>query len=155
MAVKEEISRPGQLLGYRSMHQKLREHHQLAVSRGLVFLVVFGFLQGPNHTYSGDGHDKLMDFMNNKFPLAVYGLQDVFSGYILYLKLWPSNSDPKLIARWYLEYLYESRVISQYLRLDKGSETGITATIHACLRQSHEDIDASNTVHHGPSTNNK
>ena len=21
------------------------------------FLVVFGFLQGPNHTYSGDGHD--------------------------------------------------------------------------------------------------
>lgn len=73
------------------------------------FLVVFGFLQGPNHTYSGDGHDKPMDFMNNKFPLAVYGLQDVFSGYILYLKLWPSNSDPKLIARWYLEYLYESR----------------------------------------------
>ena len=77
-----------------------------------VFLVVCGFLQqsqGPNHTYSGDGHDKLMDFMNNRFPLAVYGLQDVFSGYILYLKLWPSNSDPKLIARWYLEYLYESR----------------------------------------------
>ena len=73
------------------------------------FLVVFGFLQGPNNTYSGDGHDKLMDFMNNTFPLAVYGLQDVFSGYILYLKLWPSNSDPKLIARWYLEYLYESR----------------------------------------------
>ena len=73
------------------------------------FLVVFGFLQGPNHTYSADGHDKLMDFMNNTFPLAVYGLQDVFSGYILYLKVWPSNSDPKLIARWYLEYLYESR----------------------------------------------
>ena len=46
---------------------------------------------------------------NNTFPLAVYGLQDVFSGYVLYLKLWPSNSDPKLIARWYVEYLYESR----------------------------------------------
>ena len=73
------------------------------------FLVVFGFLQGPNRTYSADGHDKLMDFMNNTFPLAVYGLQDVFSGYILYLKVWPSNSDPKLIARWYLEYLYKSR----------------------------------------------
>ena len=34
MAVKEEISGPGQLLGYRSMHKKLREHHQLAVPRG-------------------------------------------------------------------------------------------------------------------------
>ena len=36
MAVKEEIGGPGQLLGYRSMHRKLREHHQLAVPRGLV-----------------------------------------------------------------------------------------------------------------------
>lgn len=29
------------------------------------------------------------------------------------------------------------------------------ATIHAYLRQAHEDVDASNTVHYGPSTNNK
>ena len=54
-----------------------------------------------------------------------------------------------------IDLLLPSTVISQYLRLDKGSETGIMATIHACLRQSHEDIDASNTVHHGPSTNKK
>ena len=27
-AVKEETSGPGQLLGYRSMHKKLQEHHQ-------------------------------------------------------------------------------------------------------------------------------
>lgn len=66
-------------------------------------------LQGPNHTHSGDGHDKLMDFMRDTFPLAVYGLQDVFSGFILFLKLWTSNSDPKLIGRWYLEHLYNTR----------------------------------------------
>ena len=65
--------------------------------------------QGPNHTHSGDGHDKLMGFMNYTFPLAVYGLQDAYSGYILYLKLWTSNSDPKIIGRWYLEHLYESK----------------------------------------------
>ena len=29
------------------------------------------------------------------------------------------------------------------------------ATIHAYLRQTHEDVDAANTVHYGPSTNNK
>ena len=29
------------------------------------------------------------------------------------------------------------------------------ATIHAYLRQTHEVVDASNTVHYGPSTNNK
>ena len=43
------------------------------------------------------------------FPLAVYGRQDAFSGYILYLKLWTSNSDPKLIGRWHLEHLYKTR----------------------------------------------
>ena len=42
-------------------------------------------LKGSNHTHSGDGHDKLMGFMKSTFPLAVYGLQDVFSGYILWL----------------------------------------------------------------------
>jgi len=65
--------------------------------------------KGPNHTHSGDGHDKLMGFMNNTFPLAVYGLQDVFSGYILYLKLWTTNSDPMLVGRWYLEHLYKTK----------------------------------------------
>ena len=29
------------------------------------------------------------------------------------------------------------------------------ATIHAYIRQTHEDVDGSNTVHYGPSTNNK
>ena len=40
MAVKEEIGGPGQLLGYRSMHRKLREYHQLAVPQGLVYDVM-------------------------------------------------------------------------------------------------------------------
>ena len=35
-AVREEIEGPGQLLGYRAMHKKLREQHNLAVPRDLV-----------------------------------------------------------------------------------------------------------------------
>ena len=35
-AVREEIEGPGQLLGYRAMHKKLREQHNLAVLRDLV-----------------------------------------------------------------------------------------------------------------------
>jgi hypothetical protein len=44
------------------------------------------------------------------------------------------------------------------LRLDKGTETGHMATIHAFLRQHHDEEDNENgedTVHYGPSTNNK
>ena len=35
-AVREEIEGPGQLLGYRARHRKLREQHNLAVPRDLV-----------------------------------------------------------------------------------------------------------------------
>ncbi|XP_068674224.1 uncharacterized protein [Montipora foliosa] len=97
-----------------------------------------------------------MGFMNCTFPLAVYGLQDAYSGYILYLKLWTSNSDPKIIGRWYLQHLYESKVISNNLRLDKGTETGYMATIHSYLRQQGDaSSNGTDTVHYGPSTNNK
>ena len=99
-----------------------------------------------------------MGFMNSTFPLAIYGLQDAFSGYILYLKVWSSNSNPKLIGRWYLEHLYQTKKISRYLRLDEGTETGDMATIHAYLRQSLEcgnDNEAVESVQYGPSTSNK
>ncbi|KAK3754907.1 hypothetical protein QZH41_012651 [Actinostola sp. cb2023] len=134
-AVREETEGPGQLLGYRALQRKLREQHNLAVPRALAHDVM-GIVDpeglerrgnvgqkrrrrgatgtftslGSNHTHSGDGHDnKLMGFMKDTFPLAVYGIQDVFSNYIVYLKLWNSNSDPKLIGRWYLENLYKTR----------------------------------------------
>ncbi|XP_074635510.1 uncharacterized protein LOC141893927 [Acropora palmata] len=94
-----------------------------------------------------------MGFMNSTFPLAVYGLQDAFSGYILYFKLWTTNADPKLIGCWYMDHLYRTKVISKYLRLDRGTETGHMATIHAFLRQDQEN--ELGTVFYGPSTNNK
>jgi hypothetical protein len=42
------------------------------------------------------------------------------------------------------------------LRLDKGTETGDMATIHAFLRNDHDDVDnAEDTIQYGPSTTNK
>ena len=50
-------------------------------------------------------------------------------------------------------------VLSDHLRLDKGTETGQMATIHSFLREytsdSEDDATATNHVHYGPSTNNK
>lgn len=47
-------------------------------------------------------------------------------------------------------------VISNHLRLDKGTEAGEMATIHAFVRETQGDIDeAADTVHYGPSTSNK
>ena len=49
----------------------------------------------------------------------------------------------------YLFYLF----FIQNLRLDKGTEIGHMATIHAFLRQ--EEDEEADTVFYGPSTNNK
>ena len=73
----------------------------------------------------------------------------------MWLKIWVSNSDPNIIAKWYLEYLYEARRMPSILRLDKGTETVNITAMHAFLRQHHGDMDPSSTVIYGPSTSNQ
>ncbi len=54
------------------------------------------------------------------------------------------------------KHLFFLIVISKHLRLDKGTETGDMATIHAFIAQIHDDNDeAADTVHYGPSTSNR
>ena len=178
-AVKIELEGPGQLLGYRATHKKIRMEHKLNVPRDLVHAVMFDLdpegleerggvgtkkkcrakgnftTKGPDWVHSLDGHDKLMGSQNSTFLLAVYGSTDTASRRLLWLRIWVSNSDPKLIARWYLEYLHESRLMPSILRLDKGSETGVMATMHAYLRGNHGGMNPSDTVIFGPSTSNQ
>ena len=41
------------------------------------------------------------------------------------------------------------------LRVDKGTETGVMATMHSFLRRHHGDMDPHKTVVYGPSTSNQ
>ena len=176
-AVEKEVSGPGKLLGYRAMHQKLRQEHELNVPRDLVHAVMQEVdpegleercvgtgkkkrkgtysTKGTNWVHSLDGHDKLMGYQNSTYPLAVYGCLDSASRKILWLRIWVSNSDPNLIGYWYLQHIFETRKIASYLRLDKGTETGTMATIHAFLRQYSYDGDPCDTILYGPSTSNQ
>ena len=177
-AVAKEIDGPGKLLGYRAMQKKLRQEHKLNVPRDLVYAAMQEVdpqglearggvgngrqkkkgkytTKGPNFVHSLDGHDKLMGYQNRTFPLAIYGCIDTASRKILWLKIWVSNSNPQQIGRWYLEYLYETGVMPWYLRLDKGTETGTMATMHAYLHRMLGSEDPSNTIIYGPSTSNQ
>lgn len=151
-AVEKEIDGPGQLLGYRAMYNKIRQKYHLNVPRNLVHAVMFDVdpeglasrdptarkrkikgnftTRGTDFVHSMDGHDKLMGYQNSTFPLAIYGSIDTASRKILWLKIWYSNSDPMRIGRWYLEHLYQTKRIASMLRIDKGTETGVMATIH-------------------------
>ena len=83
-AVEKELEGPGKLLGYRAMNHKLRTEHHVCAPRNLVAEIVWDmdpegvelrsvkkrenipkkpFLSdGPNWTFSLDGHDKMMGF---------------------------------------------------------------------------------------------
>lgn len=176
-AVAKELEGPGKLLGYRAMHRKVRQVHQLNVPRKLVNEVMYDLDQdglearalaknrlrirghfttkGVNWVHSMDGHAKLMGFQKDTFPLGVYGCIDTASRKLLWLRVWTSNSDPLLIGRFYLDHLYEHRIIACKIRIDKGTETGKMATLHAFIRRNHGDMDPLDTVLYGPSTANQ
>ena len=97
-AVRQEMDGPGKLLGYRALHKKLRQVHELNVPRDVVYAVMYNVdpvaleerapqfkkkkpksnftSRGSNWVHSLDGHDKLMGYQNSTFPIAVYGCMD-------------------------------------------------------------------------------
>jgi hypothetical protein len=55
-----------------------------------------------------------------------------------------------------MEYLLETKVMPSMLRIDRGSETGTMATIHAFLRRNNpDDLDPVDSILYGPSTSNQ
>lgn len=95
-AAKKELEGLGKLLGYRSMHKKIRQKYDLLVTRDQVYNVMSDLdsnglaarggvgakkarpkkgnfsSKGPNWVHSLNGHDKLMGFQNSTFPLVAW-----------------------------------------------------------------------------------
>ena len=65
--------------------------------------------QGPDQTMSLDGHDKLSGWQQKEFPIHIYGAEDTYSGRIHFLKVWTTHKNPKIIAKFYYEYLRECK----------------------------------------------
>ena len=111
---------------------------------------------GADCVLSLDGHDKLMGFHSWTFPVAIYGALDTFSRKLLYIFVWESNSDPNIVGQRYIKPLYESERMPVYIRIDRGTETGKHATVHAFLiNKQRPEADGTDFVLYGPSTTNK
>ena len=112
-----EMDGAGRLLGYRAMQKKLTQVHNSRVPRHLVHAVMYNVdpdgleerapcfnkkkkkkghftARGTNWAHSLDGHDKLMGYQNNTFPIAVYGCIETCSRKLLWVKVWMTNDDP-------------------------------------------------------------
>ena len=73
-----------------------------------------------------------MGYQRSTFPHSVYGCINTASHKVIWTYC-TYKCDPKKIARWYFDYLFDKRLEPARLRIDKGSETGDIATMHTFL----------------------
>ena len=73
-----------------------------------------------------------MGYQRSTFPHSVYGYINTASHKVIWTYC-TYKYDPKKIARWYFDYLFDKRIETARLRIDKGSETGDIATMHTFL----------------------
>ena len=63
-----------------------------------------------------------MGYERSTFPLAVYGCINTASRKVVWLCIWTDNYDPKRIARWCFDFLFEKSIVTARLEIVKGSE---------------------------------
>ena len=81
-----------------------------------------------------DVNDKL-----KPFGLCVHGAIDGYCQKILWLEVSPSNKNPRIFARYYLNHCKEISGIARKVREDRGTENVYLAGVHYFLRAEHND----------------
>lgn len=168
--IRSELRGPGQMFGYRTMWQVLKQKYNLTVKRKDVMTLLSEMnpvgscrrrsrrfvrrvyhSMGPNYIWHVDGYDKL-----KPYGISVSGCIDGFSRKIMWLKCGPTNNNPAVIALNYMNCVSEHNVVPMRLRTDCGTENGTMSAIHCTLRSTQTD-DFSGAASHvyGPSTANQ
>ena len=83
---------------------------------------------GPNFVWHIDGNDKL-----NPYGFGISGCIDGFSRYLLWLNVYRTNKDPKVIAGYFYETLEEIGAGPILIRVDAGTENGTVKDIQSSL----------------------
>jgi len=89
---------------------------------------------GPDYLWHIDGYDKL-----KPYGFSIHGCIDGYSRRIIWLKVAPTNKDPKIIASYYLKAVEELNGLPTKIRSDDGSENSIIQPIHIALRTAHQN----------------
>ncbi|KAK6176101.1 hypothetical protein SNE40_014450 [Patella caerulea] len=106
--------------------------------------------RGSNDLIHIDGYDK-----SKPYGIAIHGAIDGFSRKILWLKAGPSNNNPQYIARFYLNFVKETKRIPRCVRLDDGTENGIVKDLQTAFVLSQQDSTDMPPFLRGRSTGNQ
>jgi hypothetical protein len=144
--ISAQLEQSGQRLGYRLMHQRCLLAG-LTVQKEMVRLIILTLdpvgvrhrqmhrlrrrvyhAAGPNVVWHLDGYDKL-----KPYGLCVHGCIDGFSRCIIWLKVHHTNSDPKVIANYFVQAVKENEGVPTKVRSDMGNEKGYIAQMQTFL----------------------
>ena len=107
---------------------------------------------GPNFIWHVDGYDKL-----KPYGFCISGCIDGFSRKIIWLKVHTTNSDPKVIAGYYVEAVASLGFAPKVVRTDMGTENHHICDMQIFLRRNGQDSHArsGSTFMYGTSQHNQ
>ena len=97
--------------------------------------------KGPNYIWHLDGYDKL-----KPFGMCIHGCVDGFSRHIMWLKVYCTNNDPKVIAGFYLNTVQELGGVPYKIRGDRGTENGTIEILQRVLKTDNSFIYGRSTA---------
>lgn len=167
-AIQKEISGSGCFVGYRKMWSRLRKRG-LTVNRERVMNLLRELdpegvesrrrkrlrrrvyhTEGPNYVWHIDGHDKL-----KPYGFSIHAGIDGFSRRLLWLEVGPTNKNPDVIAKYYLDAVNQTGGIPHKVRSDDGTENSLTEAIHTYLCSEYRSGGAVGCFNIGRSTANQ
>uniref|UniRef100_A0A3P9JR73 Integrase core domain-containing protein n=1 Tax=Oryzias latipes TaxID=8090 RepID=A0A3P9JR73_ORYLA len=105
---------------------------------------------GPNFIWHVDSYDKL-----KPYGICLNGAVDGFSRMVIWLHAYSTNSNPKIIAGYFISEVEKRGGTAARVRTDMGTENGTMEDIQRFLRLDHDDSYARNCFILGSSTHNQ
>ena len=148
-----KINGRGSSIGYRLMHQRIRNDYWLTVNRETVRLTLKKinpegverrsrrrferrkyYSKGSNYIWHVDGYDKLKPFV-----FCIHGAIDGYSRRILWLEASFTNNDPRVIAEYYCDCIKQVGGAPRIVRTDESTENCSVAGIQCFFRRKSTD----------------
>ncbi|KAG2048527.1 hypothetical protein BDR06DRAFT_975913 [Suillus hirtellus] len=98
---------------------------------------------GMNDIFVVDQHNKWL-----KYGLGLHTGIKLFSGHIMWIRVWHSNQNPQLILSYYLDMLEKLGYMPMVTQSDPGSKNFGIANAHTMLHQWHDPALQGTLQHH-------
>lgn len=105
---------------------------------------------GPNFIWHLDSYDKL-----KPYGVCINGAIDGFSRNMVWLEAYSTNSDPKVIANYFMEVVNLLQGCPMRIRGDRGTENGHVEQMLMFLRSDHTDAYVNRCFIYGSSNHNQ